>query len=70
MIKDIEGPLTKWCELNPYYNLDGKDEKPEEKGLKAQKSQLHGDSASGCKIADIVFAFNNRDLILALRARG
>jgi len=43
MIENIEGPLTKWCELNPYYNLDGKDEKPEEfpsLSLKKTKSQM------------------------------
>ena len=35
-----------------------------------QKQKLSQKDYDGVKIADIVFSFNNADLILALRARG
>jgi len=60
--KEIEEKLTEWVEMNEWARNE----------LYGRKNNGEGNDTQygGTKIADIVFSFNNAELIEALRARG
>ena len=63
MCIEIEKILDDWIANNPQAA------RPDD-GLKKKKTKKEGAMNDKTRIADIVFSFNNRELILALRARG
>ena len=70
MIQIIEPTLDQWVASN-YTNVCGIQE-TKKKNKKDKKEKASTEDTQGIKtrIADITFSFNNRDLIIALRARG
>ena len=67
MSREVERILDDWIRNNPQAA------RPEDKQAKKKKKKAAKEGAveeDKTRVADIVFSFNNRELILALRARG
>ena len=65
MAQQIEETLDEWIRQNP-----DKCQADPDSHKKKKHNENEGDAPSRTKVADIVFSFDNRKLILALRKRG
>jgi len=63
IISEIEANLDAWVR-------ERSGVEPDKSSKKKKKAKAQDSSLKQCKIADVVFSFNNRKLILALRERG
>lgn len=71
LIEQIEEILDRYLRENPeVYSEESVEKKKKDKKKKKKKKKRNDGSFTETKVADIVFSFNNRELVLALRKRG